>query len=166
MPTKARFTSLTKQVMAYLLVSLCAPISATPLPQDLVLSHDIQQTSAEVNSTSALSERQNARYLLYCGGRAGEGPDGISCGGPCTRYNEGDPIIWEDGIYAPRTNCLETDGTWAFRVCNQGVLSEWACTGESKFVEEGNYGITNQGRYVYPTRQTIRIDPFYPRGDE
>lgn len=107
-----------------------------------------------LNITGTLEGGQTARFLLYCSGKAGTAADGgYGCGGDCSVYHDGDEGLREGALYTPGTNCMDTDGTWRFSVCDGGSAS---CNDDSAFHPWQD----KQGRWIYNTVGTMYIYPY------
>ncbi|RMZ77348.1 hypothetical protein DV737_g4413, partial [Chaetothyriales sp. CBS 132003] len=99
---------------------------------------------------AAATTTNTRRFLFYCRGHANSAADGYGCGGPCSIYYEGDPLD-DFSIVCPGTNCVDTDGTWKFMVCDVA----YTCSISKNF----HPGIDTQGRYIWNTPGTSYIYP-------
>jgi hypothetical protein len=105
----------------------------------------------------------NLIYIKYCNGPAA--PDNAGCTGDCTIYTQ-ECNSERCKIHASDTECIETNGKVLFRTCSMGFFKHWMkpfelmCTLVCQF----HPGVTEDGRWIYNTRWTERID-VYPNPD-
>ena len=113
-----------------------------------------RDTTKTLNTTLNGQTGPCTRVFYYCSGHINDLADG-GCGGVCTPYPYNDNCPFGTSIqsatafiWAPGTNCLDTDGSLDFKVCAEGTAGDW--TDRRKF----RPGVGVNGRWRYNTIRT------------
>ena len=135
-----------------LLTLVVTPVYSVPMDTDayrVVLEADtLDETSTN------LAIRQAERYVFTCTGSPGTSPTGDGgCGGPCTMQTVRSATINSCSappeLYVPNTNCIDTDGSTPFVVCD----GDNSCNPQTSFHPTTD----SEGRSIYNTRGTMYL---------